>query len=77
MHEELHILRCDRELELRSGETRMELLARLIAADQALTTEKLNSLLEARFMSTRGRREVRIVRLEEHDARNSEAGKWR
>lgn len=74
--EELDILLAERDLPRRSAdETHAEVVARIAAADKALSTQDLEGLLSAAFVPLRGGHAKKEKKLQEHDASQSEAGK--
>jgi hypothetical protein len=74
--DELDVLIFERRLERRGPtEVHPEVVARLAAADATLSSSTLNSLLEKHFEPTKGKRSVRVDRLQKADAANCAAGK--
>ena len=56
-----------------AGETHPQIVARLAAADNALSVTKLKALLESHFDKRKGNKDLYIERLRVHDAEKSEA----
>jgi len=72
---ELDVLLFERKLARRSvRETHPEVVARLAAADEAISAPELVDRLRTDFLKTNGNREAKIRRLRESDAGKSAAG---
>ena len=72
---ELERLLATRGLPRRAaGETHPQLVARLAAADKALSMPDIDNLLQANFLSRKNSHKVKELRLQNYDAKHSEAG---
>ena len=72
---ELDVLLFQRKLPKRlPDESHPEVVARLAKADQALSTQEISELLSSYLVKGKGNKKARILRLQDHDAENSEAG---
>ena len=73
---ELDLLLAKRDLTRRGAEeAHPEVVARLAAADKALEMHALEAILQAEFVPLKGSHRAKEARLQDHDARQSEAGK--
>ena len=73
---ELELLLAMRRLHRRAaGETHPQLVARLAAADKDLSMVDIDDLLHANFLSRKNSHKVKEMRLQQYDAKHSEAGK--
>ncbi|KAK4547750.1 hypothetical protein LTR36_000708 [Oleoguttula mirabilis] len=72
---ELEVLLFERDLARRTGrETHPQMVARLNAADEDLSTTEISDLLSKFFDKGKGSKEAKTKRLQEHEAAKSAAG---